>query len=328
MLPVEPVIKSTAQKFDCDIESVDLSVDRVNEHLNGLPEISEVDDPVTGPSNLKSTMERVDKLALEKGKGPSLLEPAIGPGSVADHDPTERKRPTRQSHFQIGELLNFSSPPPEDPWVLGSLILDPSHPMVDRWADRRGGRLDRDDSADIIVSQEDDIGLQVAGSTGTRGFLFFQSKRHEESRLAGHRRVRYELANPRIMFRNVCQNEEALSWVSSFTNHGENIFLIVGYLVFADAEWNYANRNAREVQASIQSIGLSSDPVGVLAGVPPDVQVGGQSIAGESKLFYKAPGNRIWAIGHRQIKFPLFGRRELSRAKLQPKTTWTVIAGE
>jgi hypothetical protein len=324
MLPVEPVIKRIAQKFDCDTESVDLSVDRINEHLNGLPEISEVDDPVTGPSNLKSTVERVDKLALEKGKGPSLPESAIGPGSVADHDPTERKRPTRQSHLQIGELLNFSSPPPEDPSVLGSLILDPSHPMVDRWADRRGGRLDRDDPAAVIISQEDDIGLQVAGSTGTRRFLFFQSERHEESRLAGHRRVRYELENPRIMFRNVCQNEEALSWVSSFTNRGENIFLIVGYLVFVDAEWNYANRNAREAQASIQGIGLS----GVTVGVPVDVGVGGQSIANESKLFYKAPGNRIWAIGHRQIKFPLFGRRELSRAKLQPKTTWTVIAGE
>jgi hypothetical protein len=52
MLPVEPVIKRIAQKFDCDIESVDLSVDRINEHLNGLPKISGVDDPVTGPSNL------------------------------------------------------------------------------------------------------------------------------------------------------------------------------------------------------------------------------------------------------------------------------------
>lgn len=105
------------------------------------------------------------------------------------------------------------------------------------------------------------------------------------------------------------QNEEALSWVSSFTNRGENIFLIVGYLFFADAD---ATMNAQEVEASIQAMSLS---------------YGNQRITNEKELSKKTPGDRIWAIGHRQIRFPLFGRRELSRAKLQPKTMWTVIAG-
>jgi hypothetical protein len=144
--------------------------------------------------------------------------------------------------------------------------------MVDRWAHR--GRLDRD-SARVIVSQEDDIGLQVASSTGARKFPFFQNKRHEESRLAGYRRVRYELENPRIVFHNVRQNEEALSWVSSFTNRGENIFLIVGYLFFADAD---ATMNAQEVEASIQAMSLS---------------YGNQRITNEKELSKKTPGDRI-----------------------------------
>lgn len=104
---------------------------------------------------------------------------------------------------------------------------------------------------------------------------------------------------------------------------GRNIYLIVGFRTVQDASlvkyatWKKAKGAKGEVPLQLLATGITS------ANIVANPGVGGiRDIGNGQELTYKAPGEQVFAILYRKIKFKWLSSRSIKNMALEPNNRW------
>jgi hypothetical protein len=140
----------------------------------------------------------------------------------------------------------------------------------------------------------------------------------------------YELTQPKKLFRQLCQSEEAKRWLIQIHDEGEDIHFVVGYRTFFDAT------EADETSKLSRLEGKLNVPAGELASSGARMAIGGDSpdieISGghSSKLYegesFEIPGERIFAICFRKVLFNWFLPKDVDSVHLGKENYWVVTS--
>lgn len=133
---------------------------------------------------------------------------------------------------------------------------------------------------------------------------------------------RYEMTSHREAFADLCSSEDARAWLEESVRAGEKCYLVVGATTVLDARVSHAHATSIATGADLKapvSTALTGgiDVFGIL-----DPGVGFEkSRVTEECVSFEAPGEMIWAIAYRKIKFRSF-RKNVDTAFLDKAIHW------
>ena len=140
----------------------------------------------------------------------------------------------------------------------------------------------------------------------------------------------YELVQPKQLFYQMCRSQKARDWLVMTHDDGEDIHFVVGYRTFFDA--TESDRSTKSSKADVKATFPTSDTVapgsgGVPTGNTLDVELsGGHSSKSHGEESFEIPGERIFAICFREVKFKWFKAGQAESARLGKDNTWVVTS--
>lgn len=130
----------------------------------------------------------------------------------------------------------------------------------------------------------------------------------------------HELRNSSGWFEEACGKPETREWIGEAVKDDSDIYLVVGYLVVQDTDistWKMSDVKAK-MTTQCPTIPLH---IGATAtGLPPGL-LGSCGTAHNFLLVFTAPGDQIYAVQYRKLKFKWFSRPE-SSSFLEKKSRW------
>ncbi|KAH7025351.1 hypothetical protein B0J12DRAFT_384129 [Macrophomina phaseolina] len=140
---------------------------------------------------------------------------------------------------------------------------------------------------------------------------------------------RYELSSQRKRFAELCANEEAREWLEEGVKAGEKSYLVVGVMTVLDA--NVVQTHTKragtgfDVTAPVSTALTGGIPLpGIL-----DPGVGAEwSKEKDEGVSFTAPGEMIWGLAYRRIKFRSFKRKTADTAFLDQTIHWKPLVGQ
>ncbi|KAF9630329.1 hypothetical protein BFW01_g891 [Lasiodiplodia theobromae] len=133
---------------------------------------------------------------------------------------------------------------------------------------------------------------------------------------------RYEMTSHREAFAELCASEDARAWLEESVRAGEKCYLIVGVTTVLDARVSqaHAKRVATGVDLTAPVSTALTGGIDVFGVLDPGVGFE-KSRATEECVSFEAPGEMIWAIAYRRIKFRSF-RKNVDTAFLDKAIHW------
>ncbi|KAI9826048.1 MAG: hypothetical protein M1832_000497 [Thelocarpon impressellum] len=192
------------------------------------------------------------------------------------------------------------------------------------------------ESENVYIDENEDFGTTLARSRDdafrsslTRLLNTMVKAGAEESvQLSSAKSRNLELRQPRKVFTELCALPAAREWLESGVREGEKSYLVIGYRTVSNA--TFTAKSSSQVQLS----GDVTVPVSTIAtggadvlglGSALDVSVGadhGRSHTNE--IFFRASGEKIWAIRYQKVSFKLFKHRSAETAYLE-KPRWVML---
>ena len=159
--------------------------------------------------------------------------------------------------------------------------------------------------------------------------LHFEPVKTGKTQLSAKAVKSYELTAQRECFSQICEDPGAQKWLEDSIKAGESSYMVVGVMSVLDAEivQNQLQRRSTGVDLTIPvSTVLSggTDALGIL-NPGPGVGWSKEELGG---LRYVAPGEMIWAIAYRKIKFDFLKRKSIGSARLDNTIHWKPLAGQ
>ncbi|KAL0265012.1 hypothetical protein SLS55_000968 [Diplodia seriata] len=214
---------------------------------------------------------------------------------------------------------------------VGSLVCSLLEPHVDIFK----GQRDIDVAAGFQTTAVDLSGY-IQKSRDTRFYaaltqllnIHLQPGSAGGTHLASKAVKRYELTSHREAFAELCATEKARAWLEESVKAGEKCYLVVGVTTVLDARVSQAHTNRVST-----GVGLTAPVSTVMTGgidafgvMDPGVGVE-KSRSTEEGVTFKAPGEMIWAIAYRKIRFRSF-RKNVDTAFLDKTIHWRPIMNQ
>ncbi|KAL5001351.1 hypothetical protein BDV10DRAFT_199226 [Aspergillus recurvatus] len=150
-----------------------------------------------------------------------------------------------------------------------------------------------------------------------------ESTNHSEL-LSGHGNI-HTLKQPKSFFHNLCRDPTTRKWLQEQIEEGMDVHLVVGFVTFIDARASDGASAGHGVQ------GQGAVPVTEAATGAPggelDVKFAGKYEVSEvGGRRYLAPGEQIFGLRLKALRFRFFFPKSVSRAGLQKDTSWEMVS--
>lgn len=142
----------------------------------------------------------------------------------------------------------------------------------------------------------------------------------------------YFLENSGSFFRSICELEKTKEFLEIQIEGGRPVYLITGYHTVLDAAISHTRSRAHcvsgdvslpvaEIASAAAGVpGLVPQPLGSLTNVGAGVTVGSRV---GTEMQYMAPGERIYALQARKVRFKWYSKKDVDRAFLEKGNRWT-----
>jgi hypothetical protein len=180
----------------------------------------------------------------------------------------------------------------------------------------------------IQYDSNHDAAKQRVGASRLTGLLSSSfSKRLESSlRVTANEAKTYYLNNVGQWFRTALEHEETRKWIERNIDGGEDIYMVVAYHTLQDS------RIAEHLQEQRFTGGQVTVPVstaltasGVVipftAALDPGLS-GSRGLMQNEKWQFIAPGEQVYAVQYREVKWAYFSSKKVDKATLAKKTWW------
>lgn len=140
---------------------------------------------------------------------------------------------------------------------------------------------------------------------------------------------RYELDSHRKKFAEICADEEAREWLEEGVKAGEKCYMVVGVMTVLDAKvlqiHNRGTGAGFDVTAPVSTALTGGvDLFGIL-----DPGVGAEWTKQKDEgVSFTAPGEMIWGLAYRRVKFRSFKRKTVDTAFLDQTIHWKPLVGQ
>lgn len=217
---------------------------------------------------------------------------------------------------------------------LGSLIPSINRPNQDTFGPGRRLRegVDykwRDEKNPEFKLEEEGKGFVKADMTKFLRFWGEKTNSQNTTLTATEGRI-YELVKPKTLFNSLIAPKLGKDWLNQAHDEGEDVHFVVGYRTYVDAS------KKDEVTQDTKAGGAAEAPVGEAAGDPTVATPPGSTlnpkVEGEvSKHTHKEgssdlPGERIFAICLRRVRFDWFKSKDNKPARLEKNNCWVVTS--
>lgn len=150
--------------------------------------------------------------------------------------------------------------------------------------------------------------------------ISYQSQSSGVSSISAPQVTVHELKNHPTWFRDACSLPEIRTWLEQRIDDGKTVYLIVGFQSLRDARLSQS-MSSRTSQGATANL-----PVSELAGVRAPVNItpkaeGDHDVGHEQNSAYDAPGEQIFAVQYRKIKFQWLSSRTIENIVLD-ETRW------
>lgn len=149
------------------------------------------------------------------------------------------------------------------------------------------------------------------------------------AQLEALRATTYHLVNSGAWFDRLCGMTETRKWLEKAFEQGKNVYLVVGYHTVFDAHFRQQNlgllRNSARIRGPSEVL-VNGGVRGFTPGSAGEVGLGvtRREFYGHQRYF-TAPGERIYAVQYRKVKFRWFSSRNVDRAFLEQNNRWKVF---
>lgn len=130
----------------------------------------------------------------------------------------------------------------------------------------------------------------------------------------------HELRNSSGWFEEACGKAETREWIGEAVQDDSDIYLVVGYLVVQDADISTWTMSGVEGKVAAQCPTIPLHPGATATGLTPGL-LNSHGTTHNLLLVFKAPGDQIYAVHYRKLKFKWFRHAE-SSAFLEKKSRW------
>ncbi|KAI9674028.1 MAG: hypothetical protein M1829_003871 [Trizodia sp. TS-e1964] len=134
----------------------------------------------------------------------------------------------------------------------------------------------------------------------------------------------YALTKPRRVFVALCAPPDVRDYVREEVEAGaRHLFFVTGYCTFVDAriEKEVGARGTMGVRVDVPVGDILLGP-GAAAGLADVVAGAGHSHEYEQVKRFTTPGERIYALSYRRVKFQWFSRGDIDKAELKESNCW------
>jgi hypothetical protein len=151
--------------------------------------------------------------------------------------------------------------------------------------------------------------------------VFFESGEKSLERLMACKATEYVVLNSGNWYDTLCGEPTARLWLEkAFIAGSQSVYLITGYRTLEEARLHQQRDNDMGAGGNVTL------PTGQIAGVPsdaPDVGVrGGHQVVESAGRAFTVPGEKIFAVQYRQIKFKWYARKDVDASFLEPNNRW------
>jgi hypothetical protein len=133
----------------------------------------------------------------------------------------------------------------------------------------------------------------------------------------------YELRSRKAIFKALIARDDVREWLQEGILTDDKSYMVVGYRTFSDASTTRQAQASREVAGQVD-LPLADAAVGIpgagqVLGL--DVSAGaGRAVSSDSNQQAKFPGERIYAVCYRRVKFGFI--RKVDNAQLEGTNQW------
>lgn len=142
----------------------------------------------------------------------------------------------------------------------------------------------------------------------------------------------YELKSPKVMFKHLCTLKPTRDWLEDGIREGEKSYFIIGICTFFDGEISVSKAHSSGVSADIDvpvDGGALSGGTTLLAGDATTVGLSASHERNQENVFSsKVPGEQIYAVCYRRVKFMPFERKNVDTARLADGDCWAFRVDE
>lgn len=208
---------------------------------------------------------------------------------------------------------------------LGRFVLNPKSPLQEF----HDPLPDRPTASDCNTSSQDDVEQTETFAKRSRlnsylsNLLYISRERRSENltTIRSPLATTHELRNSSAWFEEACGNTETREWIGDAVKDDSDIYLVVGYLVVQDADistWSMSDVEGK-MTAQCPTIPLHTETIAT--GLTPGL-LSSSGTTNNHLLVFKAPGDQIYAVQYRKLKFNWFFSRTESSAFLEKKSRW------
>jgi hypothetical protein len=173
--------------------------------------------------------------------------------------------------------------------------------------------------------------FQNTGFTAEISSLATASRSKGKARLAAvttDQSTIYQLTNSGRWFKASLKDQNTRRWIEEAIATGEDVYVVVGYQTMIDAVALGETIGSADFQAEVQlpvSEAASATGAVVMVGnlADPAVTIQRQGDHGLRKQLV-APGEQVYAVQYRKVKFKWYSSRDLDRAALEKGSRWMV----
>lgn len=221
--------------------------------------------------------------------------------------------PFRVEHVKIGSLVSNKDKPHQDACQVKTAVLDVD--VIKEQGKDVSSALDSVSGGHLSVWLTKFLSLHTNSSKATRQKL-------NSSELGV-----YQLKNPKQWFKEICKEKAAKEYIEETAMDNEDVYLIVGYAVLRDiaSSQDSESDTSLNVRAEVPIDEIAQVPGVDLANVG---AAGGfvSASGGQREMFY--PGDRIFKVGFRKIKWGFLDEKTAEKARLSGprKETWKPVS--
>jgi hypothetical protein len=223
--------------------------------------------------------------------------------------------PYNKKDIPLGGLLSDIRYPNQDVLNVANVAEGSQHVAV---------RTENNIQHDLQTSERSWFDAQISRLVATS----YQRSLNDNVRISSREGRIYELKQPRALFKSLCENSEVKEWLEEDIKSGSKSYMIVGYRTFSDASTVAHQGSSKEIAGKAQAplADLVSTIPGVGQAVGLDLGVGGgQGATVEGNVQATFPGERVYAICYRRVKFD-FKPWNSAGPRLESENHWVMFS--
>lgn len=148
--------------------------------------------------------------------------------------------------------------------------------------------------------------------------ISFKGQNTNVSTLTAPKATTHDLKDPQGWFANVCSKVETRRFLENENSNGRKVYLVVGFRTVHDSSMvrSAVSSKSHEVRGEIPIAVVGPSGVAIETTVTRDFKQGHEAA-------FKGPGEQVFAIIHREVKFKWLSRPTAENMTLKVNSRWT-----